>query len=141
LMLLCQAAHWSGRDGHLRRGLGVLLLVCSQGGEDGVGEPSAQEPQGCGLVLAAGFLLGQVGLAGADAAGLGDPIMCRAQFIARLPPRFGRTLPALAPDHTGTGAVPVKRAKASLSRKRCTPVVSPMITAAGSATIRRTGPR
>src|SRR4051812_1412014 len=43
---------------------------------------------------------------------------------------LSRTLPLLAPDPTGTGAVPVNRAKASLSRNRWTPAVSPMITAA-----------
>src|SRR5829696_5935963 len=51
---------------------------------------------GCGGVLAAFGLL------------------VEAQFMVRLPPRLRRTLPAAAPDQTGTGAMPVKRAKASL---------------------------
>ena len=37
-------------------------------------------------------------------------IMCRAQLMARLPPRLSRTLPRLSPDQTGIGAVPVNRA-------------------------------
>lgn len=64
--------------------------------------------------------------------GPGSPRSCMAQFIERLPPRLSRTLPLLAPAHTGTGAVPVKRANAPLSRNRWTPAVSPMTTAAES---------
>src|SRR3954467_13860315 len=59
--------------------------------------------------------------------------MCRAQFTPRFPPRLSRTLPLLDPDQTGTGAVPVNRAKASLSRNRWTPAVSPMMRRAGRA--------
>jgi phospholipase C len=59
-------------------------------------------------------------------------IVCKAQFMARFPPRFSRTLPALAPDQTGTGAVPVNLTNLARELNRWTPAVSPMITAADS---------
>ena len=44
----------------------------AEGGEDGIGETSSQQSQTGGLVLAPGLLFGQIGMAGADATGLGD---------------------------------------------------------------------
>jgi hypothetical protein len=58
---------------------------------------------------------------------------CRAALSWRFPERLNRTRPAVLPDHTGIGAVPVWRAKAASLRKRETPAVSPMILAAVSS--------
>ena len=102
---------WLGGCWKVRRLTTGDALGGAEGGEDGIGETSSQQSQTGGLVLAPGLLLGQIGMAGADAPRAWvTAIMWRAQLVARLPPRLRRTLPALAPDHTGIGAVPVNRA-------------------------------
>jgi hypothetical protein len=99
----------SGSGGH-GQWCGLDDLVGSHGGEHGVGQLTTQEPEGGGAVLAAAVLLGQVGLPGPTPRAWVTAIMCSAQLACRLPPRLRRTFPAVAPDHTGTGAVPVNRA-------------------------------
>ena len=88
----------------------MFSFVGAQGGEDGVRQSSAQQPDGLGRRLPGGLESGNVVLARADATIWVTAIMCSAVLIVRLPPRFSRTLPLLLPDHTGMGAVPVNRA-------------------------------
>src|SRR4051794_4518598 len=51
---------------------GGAVLVFEQGSEDGVGQLAPEQAQRLGAGLAAGFGLGDVVAAAADAAGLGD---------------------------------------------------------------------
>jgi len=88
---------------------GRTRFVGPQGCENGVGHATAEQKQRLGAGLACGEKLLDVAPGPIPRVWV-RAIMCSARFAVRLPPRLSRTFPAVLPDHTGIGAVPVKGA-------------------------------